>query len=753
MSFKTTLTLLVFGLCAATVSLAGFQLKTAWDKRVEARHNLGDVPRLMGIKTITDILVAERVYVYATLASYKALAADDMSAALTSFEATDQVIESALEHQKPAFAAQAMTELEVYRDARLAALEAAQTSAMLRDMSSGQVWLDAADRFEQVFRDAALNTSAGDPAVSRLVEEIAYFKSALSWDAVELVGLLASNGLFTADTVAKLTRHKTRYDRALEQISRLTQNDLQSLATPATQFQTKFAETYVATRAEILTARINGGDFPKTAGSDAWLAMTTDALASLEVFRTAVLTDILDREKHGLAKAEKNFLISASVIAATLLGSIGAFLVVIFMVVRPLEKSVGAVKKLAAGDVEFSLSGFSRRHELGALTNAIHALRDAERLARKTREERERINEELIASVDDVVSAAALGDFDRSIPRPCGEIDEGTDALVQGVTRLCDIVSGFATDLDKAVSALNEGDLTYRADRSYEGLFGDVTNGVSRSMARMGDTVSDVQVAARDINRAVEGIALRATEGSARAAQQADLIEESRATLDELSNSVTLSSKAAQDAAMAGLTVVDQTAASVEMIDQTAASMARVEQSSKDISDIVSMIEEIAFQTNILALNASVEAARAGNSGSGFAVVAQEVRALAHRVSEAAMDIGGLITTSVTQVRDAAGSVRATNAKLRSIKDEITSVVDAVQTIAAICQEQSAAAASVSARFEGLNETAKTNAHTADTNRATAAELTKSAHHMLSQVSFFRTETSKALDGSQDAAA
>ncbi|MEO0371960.1 MAG: methyl-accepting chemotaxis protein, partial [Pseudomonadota bacterium] len=753
MSFKTTLTFLVLGLCAAVVALSGLRLNDAWQNQLKAQRNLDAVPQLLDIKTIVDTLAAERLYVYALTSSAQQVHDDTVGEVLGSFEVTDTVYENALTRQDADLKNAAMIAFEGYKSARVTALDAAKTSAFLRDPASGAAWLAAAKDFDGIFQSAAVEKAGNNPAIARLVEELGRLEGAVADDALELAGVLASRAYFSTASVAELTGHETRFTSASTRIAELTQTALPALAVPAADLAAALDAIYIMPRAEILTVGIDGGTFPDTAEPDAWLSRTHDTFAAIGAFRQAALAFVLDHERKGLAQAEQTFLISALIIGAGILGSVAVFFTVIFMVVRPLRKSVAMVKQLADGDVNFSLSGFTRRHELGALTNAIHALREAERQARADRAARMRTNEELIAAVDGVVSAAALGDFSQTIPHPDGDIDAGTEALVQGVTRLCEIVSGFACDVDRAVAAMSEGDLTYRIDQTYAGLFGDVTGGVSRSMTRVGEVVSDVQIAAGDINEAVAHISSRASDGSARAAQQAELVEESRAILSELSDNVTQSSKAAQDAAIAGQTVVEQTNASVDMIDQTVESMSRVEHSSKDISDIVDMIEDIAFQTNILALNASVEAARAGTSGSGFAVVAQEVRALARRVSEAASNIGELISTSVDHVRDAAGSVRDTNVKLRSIKDEITNVVASVQTIAAICEEQSAGAVSVASQFEDFNETAKTNAQVADQNRTTAADLAQSTHHMLSQVSFFHTEQSERPPlGQKDAA-
>ncbi|MEL6118919.1 MAG: methyl-accepting chemotaxis protein [Pseudomonadota bacterium] len=739
MSFKTTLNLIVIGLCAAAVSLAILRLFSAWDDRVQARSNLEAVPQLLDIKTILDALTAERLYVYAMTVSSKQADKERLAQAMSSFEVTDLVVENALGQQDPDLRRRALEQADAYSTARMAALKAAETSAFLRDVSAGDVWLDAARSYDALFRDAKQKKAQNNPTIARLVEEVGQIELAIADDALEMAGLLASRQFFSAENVAALARHETKYDLALTRMVDLTQNALPSLAEQARTFVTEFEAGYQGPRAAILEVGINGGDYPDHANPQDWLTLTYTAFAHLKTFRTEALSFVLDYEEQGLAQADKAFMISALIIGLTLLGSLIALLVVIFMVVKPLEKSVGVVEKLANGNVDFSLAGFPRHHELGALTRAIHSLRDAEREARTDRAARAETNMQLIAAVDNVVSAAALGDFTQSIEPPKGERDAATEALVNGVTQLCEIVREFAHDVDRAVDALQEGDLTYRSERSYEGLFGDVTTGVAQSMMRVREIVGDVQSAAGHIDHIADGISTRAEEFSARTSQQAALVEESQTIMSELSERVTRNRDAARDAAKAGQIVVDQAVSGVHMIDKTSATMALVEKGSKDISDIVTMIEEIAFQTNILALNASVEAARAGSAGSGFAIVAQEVRSLARRVSEAAMTIGDLITTSVGQVQEAAGSVRDTNTALRHIKDEIASVVHAVETIATLSQEQAAGAAQVAGRFEDFRASAETNQQMANSNQATADDLGQSTANMLAKVSFFQT--------------
>ena len=753
MSFKTTLTLLTLGLCAAAITLAALQFRTAVTNRTLAQGAKDAVPALLDVNEVNAALTAERLRLYAMLMSTRHIDETTSADLVSGFAETDALVDAVLTSQTTAAVQQRVQQaIEPYRDARMNALRASVEPALIRDMSVAEAWLAAARDFERAITDKTTLLEQINPGIARALEETQRLKTALADDAVVLAAVLATRRSFETQSVADMAAYEATFRLSLTQIAQLTATRLPALSGPADRVTETVATTYQTPRAAILQAGTLGGTFPDFAKPETWFEITTATLQAVEAFRNDTFDLAIQIEEARMEQAQNRLVISAAVIVLTLLGSVAAYLVVTFMVVRPIWKTVSVVEELAAGNVDFSLAGFARRHELGALTAAIQSLRDAERQARARRAARMATNERLIADVDKVVSAAAIGDFSHTISLPGDgsekgadegadeSVDAGTEALVHGVTQLCEIVSHFAHDVDRSVMALKSGNLMHRSQQSYDGLFGDVTNGVTDAMMRMGDVVGDVQTMADRMGQAVEGISSGAADLSTRATQQNALVEASRATMTDLSDSVARNSDAAQDAAQAGQTVSQHAVDSVKMIDRTAETMAQVEKSSKDISEIVALIEDIAFQTNILALNASVEAARAGSAGSGFAIVAQEVRALARRVSEAAMNIGELISTSAGQVRDAAGSVREANTSLRHISEEIASVVAAMQSIAALSQEQSAGVASVAAQFEDFKANAETNQRMADTNESTAVILAQTTQEMLAKVAFFQTE-------------
>ena len=178
--------------------------------------------------------------------------------------------------------------------------------------------------------------------------------------------------------------------------------------------------------------------------------------------------------------------------------------------------------------------------------------------------------------------------------------------------------------------------------------------------------------------------------------------------------------------------------------------MARIETTSQKISDIILVIDDIAFQTNLLALNAAVEAARAGDAGKGFAVVASEVRTLAQRSGEAAKDIANLVSSSNTEVADGVKLVRQVGESLTVIVDASRKVASTIADISAASSEQSNGIDEMSQTVAHLDEMTQSNAALAEESAASANALASRIAQLNGLVSGYRTDTASAAAGEPD---
>jgi methyl-accepting chemotaxis protein len=186
-----------------------------------------------------------------------------------------------------------------------------------------------------------------------------------------------------------------------------------------------------------------------------------------------------------------------------------------------------------------------------------------------------------------------------------------------------------------------------------------------------------------------------------------------------------------------------------EIVRDAVSAMSRIEGSSSRISQIIGVIDEIAFQTNLLALNAGVEAARAGEAGRGFAVVAQEVRELAQRSANAAKEIKTLISASASEVEGGVSLVRATGDALLEIEKLVLRVNDHVESIATAAREQATALAEINTSVNQMDQMTQKNAAMVEETTAASETLAEESRQLQTLLARFKLEEASRVSHSQ----
>ncbi|SON58258.1 Dipeptide chemoreceptor protein [Hartmannibacter diazotrophicus] len=294
-------------------------------------------------------------------------------------------------------------------------------------------------------------------------------------------------------------------------------------------------------------------------------------------------------------------------------------------------------------------------------------------------------------------------------------------------------------DSQKVVAAAKDNDLCERID--LEGMTGEIVP-LCEGINGLLDTMSEMVAGMIDASRAVSDGAAEITSGtndlSQRTEQQASNLEETSASMEEMAATIRQNADNAQQANQLVINARSLAAEGGDVVGKAVDAMSRIEGSSQKISDIIGVIDEIAFQTNLLALNAAVEAARAGDAGKGFAVVASEVRSLAQRSSEAAKDIKGLIVESGSQVKDGVKLVNNAGESLSEIVGSVKKVADIVSEIAAASREQATGVEEINKAVSQMDEMTQQNSALVEENAAACRMLQDQAETMSERMSQFR---------------
>ncbi|RMH50411.1 MAG: HAMP domain-containing protein, partial [Alphaproteobacteria bacterium] len=395
-----------------------------------------------------------------------------------------------------------------------------------------------------------------------------------------------------------------------------------------------------------------------------------------------------------------------------------------------------------------SLSG-SHRAEI-RLGDRIFALnvtparaRDGYRLGWITEWNDRTVEKVTAREMNEVIAAIGRGDFSRRIDpsRASGFLAEAA----QGVNALADLFASHLDEIEAVLGGLAEGDLTRRFDEGRAGRFHDLARAGNAAMQKLSDLMARVAATAARIEEVGNATLKGATELSGRVESQASSLEETAATMEEMTANVRANADNAGKATELASAAAERARDGQNVVDQAVAAMSEISQSSERISDIISVIDSIAFQTNLLALNAAVEAARAGEAGKGFAVVASEVRTLAQRSAAAARDIKALIQDSAGHVARGVDLVHGTGRALSEIVQSVAQVAETIAEISAASREQSTGVEEISGAVSHMDEMTQANAAAAEQSARAARDLTELAAELTRRIAAFRFADAPAL--------
>ena len=429
------------------------------------------------------------------------------------------------------------------------------------------------------------------------------------------------------------------------------------------------------------------------------------------------------------------------------IGSLVAWYIARSQISRPITAVTAAMSRLAEGDLEVEVPYTGRTDEIGTMAGTLQVFKDnGRKVAAMTEEERSRAEqtasrartmESFQQEFDTVIAASLEGDFSRRI---AGQFADADISRIAG--NFNGLLSSVETGLNEAgsvLSALARTDLRSRMQGEYHGAF----HALKTDINRVADTLTDVVGRLRSTSRAVKSatgeILAGANDLSERTTRQAATIEETSAAMEQLAATVLANAERARNASTNAGEVTHAAEEGGKVMAEANSAMERITASSAKISNIIGMIDDIAFQTNLLALNASVEAARAGEAGKGFAVVAVEVRRLAQSAAEASSEVKALIEQSANEVGSGSRLVSSAADRLTAMLEAIRQNTALMESIAHDSREQASAIEEVNVAVRQMDEMTQHNAALVEETNAAIEQTEAQASELDRIVTVFNT--------------
>ncbi len=327
------------------------------------------------------------------------------------------------------------------------------------------------------------------------------------------------------------------------------------------------------------------------------------------------------------------------------------------------------------------------------------------------------------------------------------------DKLAISVNRLFKSIEDSFWETGQVAGDIASGRLQTKISGEYEGAFFDLQRDINTTADRLRDVVTRISAASDAVSGESSLLSQNADELSQRSGSQADALAITHSSIDQVTQNIGQNVAGAERVAAGAVDASEQALTGQKVVAEAVSAMKQIETSAREVGQIVDVIDDISFQSNVLALNAGVEAARAGDAGKGFAVIAQEVRHLASRASEAAQNIGQLISSSASDVKKGAKLVNRTGEVLDGIVTAFAEVKGTAEEIALSSRDQSNSIGEVALAITDLDRITKGNVSAADEMATAALRLNDETHRMEELIGFFRDEDGNLRKGEQRARA
>ena len=650
--------------------------------------------------------------------------------------------------------AEAVATQQKATDAKFADLraEAAKPKAQ-RSLQATMPWYNGVGDIEAALVKAADATSLAVRLSDPIMADLQNVKST-GWRARSNYGIqcsvlrphMASGKALEPAQIRRLGELRGVANSSMEQLRQMMQRSGVG-ADLARKVGVMGAEMEAANKAmDALTGKLGQGTAPLISAED-WTKLCNGPFTAMLSAITQSLDDMASTTQDKLNQAWTQLAVIGALLAALLAVCVLSWRGVQRRIAKPVVALKSALDVMQAGDFSQPIPAAASPDEIGALSGALEAYRENALSLEATRRDRELAMladsqqaanvQKLLGEVAGIVSAAQNGDF--SGHASVGDVGGPLGELVTGINEINAVVNGATTEFAAALQSVANGDLTHRVDTAYRGRFADLKNAINDTVDRLSATVKTIQVTSADVGLAAREINMGADDLSKRTEEQASSLEETAATTEELAASVKATAQASRNAAAIATEAMQAAQNGGAIAGQAVEAMSRIESASTKISDIIRVIDDIAFQTNLLALNAAVEAARAGDAGKGFAVVASEVRTLAQRSSEAAKDISALISSSNAEVGEGVKLVRQAGDSLSQILSASQKVAATIAEISAASGEQASGIDEMSQAVAHLDEMTQQNAALSEQSAASAASLSSRIGQLNDLVAAFRT--------------